>query len=167
MGQNIQKTLSCVDCSSSRVVTLEDQESSCCLKGRELQSLGNSSEKDDEITVFESPVKLKRKKLYKGVQGRGLGERTIVRKLNSRLFASSKKVLGNVRTSGYSEEEGEGQERRKGDEYPGSEISTPSMITYASRYRTYSSNLSPISTNIVESIRKNSFYSCGNADKDL
>lgn len=160
MGQNIQKTLSCVDCSSSRVVTLEDQESSCCLKGKEFQSLGDYSEKDDEITVFESPVKLKRKKLYKGVKGRGLGEKNILTRVDRGLFMNSDKNLLDIKTSGYSEE-------RKCDEFAGSEISTPSMITYGSRYRPYSSNLSAISVNIVESIRKNSFHSDGKVDKDL
>lgn len=149
MGQNIQKSLSCVDCASSRVVTLEDQDSSCYIKNRDFRTI----EENDEVTVFESPIKVKKNKLYKSLEECDLDFRKNMKeKINRRLYTNSEKRFASVKTNNCFVD-------RKIDEFAGSEISTPSMVMYGSRYRTFSSNYSPISVNIVESIRKNSFSS--------
>lgn len=149
MGQNLSNlNLSCVDC-GSHLITQEDNESCIRIKSRDKKSVDLVDELDDEITVFESPEKFPR--IHPIFQSPSLP--SPYQSPNS-ITHSYSQVRLRVKTSKTKLHE-DGQY---------SEISTPSLATNCSfsntRYKTFSSNFSPISMNLVETIRKTQNFAC-------
>lgn len=174
MGQNISSGgFSCVDC-SSRLITIEDNESSLRVKYKD-PTPENFEDLNDEITVFESPVRtsvkqdllesqekfhqldsvlsthimtspnaaFSEKKLYMKNRITKLNTSHIIpRNDDSLLSGHSHSDISFVGFSSNS----------NADSYKDIGNISPGMTPV--RYKTYSSNASPVSINLVDSIRK-------------
>ena len=164
MGQYLSVNLSCVDC-GSRLMTQEDNEACTRIKSRDTRSIDLPDDLNDEITVFESPTRLSGKsriitrercKLHgisfepNDIFSRQLSQNPLevrVKELVASRVRTSRQHLQKLHEDGTH-----------------TETSTPSLATNnsfcASRYKTLSSNFSPISVNLVDSIRKSQAISC-------
>jgi hypothetical protein len=150
MGQKVTASkFSCVDC-GSRVMTVEDNEPSCKFRPRDLLFFESSDESNDEVTVFESPLRnvLGRSQRFRaeGSAGAAGGKEDQHQRFVASLPVRSKAVRINACN-------------KTQEESLLSETSTPTCVnnssaSVASRCKTYSRNVTKASHNLVDSIRK-------------
>jgi hypothetical protein len=161
MGQKLGKSgFSCVDC-GSRLITHEDLESSSKFNPRDIYYPDCTEGSNDEITVFESPLKPSIRH----------SQSTLLEK--SLLFDSVQEVLTLPGTSSCDSGQLSLAQHREttvrparqsdtamNEEYVATEMSAPgyrsSSSFFSSRCKTYSRNFSEGSLNLVDTVRKQS-----------
>jgi hypothetical protein len=139
-------------------MTVEDFESSCHIRVKDMRYFEDRSDINDEITVFESPIKSRSNRLYKSSEGlqkalKGSHLKSPVR----RLFSISGEGSLTVQCKNVGS-------HKNTEEIANSELSTPSSFPLCKRERTYSSNFSPVSVNLVDSVRKSSLIGYSKTD---
>ena len=154
MGSSIPISFSCADC-SSRVMTVEDLESSYNSRSKDIYYLEDRTDINDEVTVFESPIKTRANRLYKSTEA-------LARHSRPKFCRSPEKRL--VSYSGESTRVKLLNSHKNTEEVVSSELSSPNIAPLCKRQRTFSSNFSSISVNLVDSIRKNSIGSYSKTD---
>ncbi|OMJ73769.1 hypothetical protein SteCoe_27480 [Stentor coeruleus] len=168
MGQNISSSgFSCVDC-GSRLITIEDNEASIRIKYKD-PTPEDSEDLNDEITVFESPVKTSVKQDFYESQEKF---RQLDSVLSTHIMTSPNAAFSDKRfymknritklnTSNIIQRNEDNLLSGHSDigftsntsDYLSKDIGNSPGIT-SIRYKTYSSNASPVSINLVDSIRK-------------
>jgi hypothetical protein len=174
MGQSISSSgFSCVDC-SSRLITIEDNEASLRSKYKD-PTPEDSEDLNDEITVFESPVKTSAKQDFLEPQEKfhrldSVLSTHIMTSPNAafsekRLYMKNRITKLNTSNtlprhddsllSGHSHSDISFvgfSSNSNAHSYKDIGNNSPGMTSI--RYKTYSSNASPVSINLVDSIRK-------------
>jgi hypothetical protein len=146
MGQGMSaSSLSCVDC-GSRLVTQEDNETFSRIISRDIICSPND-DYNDEVTVFESPVKAHKK--YPHAEPETAKDSTRIESIHPNTSPDfSFSGMGSKKNS----------MNKTSDDYTGSEISTPTQAPNSSfsigRYKTLSRNFSSMSLNLVDAVRK-------------
>lgn len=154
MGSSIPISFSCADC-NSRVMTVEDFESSCYIRPKDLQYGENRTDVNDELTIFGSPIMSRANRFYKNTDDLVADSKHTSSLSPARRLVSCSNELGNAKFV---------NSHKNTEELANFELSSPNIIHTNRRQRTFSSNFSSISVNLVESIRKNSIGSYNKTD---
>ena len=154
MGSSIPIPFSCADC-NSRVMSVEDFESSCYIRPKDLQYIENRTDINDELTIFGSPIMSRGNLFNKSTEDLVPESKHTLSLSPAQRLASCSSESFNVKLV---------NSHKNTEVILGSELSSPNIIPLGKRQRTFSSNFSSISVNLVESIRKNSIGSYNKTD---